>query len=202
MRLPLLLLSLSLLLFAGQPARAQFLTAEDFFNSGAHFYISNNIPLAKERVQMGRQIYPNDDKLKKLEQLLNQQQQQQQQSQNSQSQQNQSQQDQQKQQQQKQQQQQSDQAQSKQDSQAQKEKEKQEQAKKEAEQKKEQEKQAQAAQQKSGDETNEVADANGAHAMTPKEAERLLDAQKDNEEFLTMKPKAKPEDSIHPVKDW
>ena len=38
--------------------------------------------------------------------------------------------------------------------------------------------------------------------MTPKEAERLLDAQKDNEQFLTLKPKGKPEDSNHPIKDW
>jgi outer membrane biosynthesis protein TonB len=212
MRLP-HLLSLSLLLLVSQAARAQFLTADDFFHSGAQFYISNNIPLAKERVKSGLEIYPADDKLKKLEQLLNQQQQQQ--SQNSQSQkdqQSQSQpsqsQDQQKDQKSKDPQPpQSDQQ--KKDEQAKKDKEKQakeDQAKKDADQKKDQEKQAAEPKPDEGDksdgETNEVADAKGAHAMTPKEAERLLNAQKGSEQFLSLKPKDKPENSNRPVKDW
>ena len=67
-----LLISLSLLL-AWQAARAQ--TAEDFFNGGAQLYISNNIPSALERVEGGRKLYPDDVKLKKLEELLKQQQQ-------------------------------------------------------------------------------------------------------------------------------
>jgi len=194
------LLSLSLLLAAGPAARAQFLTADDFFNSGAQFYISNNIPLAKERTEMGLQLYPNDEKLKKLEQLLKQQQQsqnsqsqQQQQNQQNQSQQSKSQQD----------------KQSQQQNQSQADKDKAEQAKKDAEQKQkeDQEKQAQAAepkkdQDKSGGETNEMADANGAHPMTPKEAERLLDAQKDSEQYLAMKPKGDPQKTNRPLKDW
>ena len=78
----LLPISVSLLL-SWQAARAQ--TADDFFNSGAQSYSSNNIPSALEKVEGGLKIYPDDVKLKKLEELLKQQQQ----SQNSQSQQNQ-----------------------------------------------------------------------------------------------------------------
>jgi Ca-activated chloride channel family protein len=195
-----LLASLSLLWLGGLSAQAQFLTADDFFNSGAQFYISNNIPLAKERTETGLQIYPNDDKLKKLEQLLKQQQQQQQQNQqNQKDQQSQSQQGQQGQQKNQ------DQQQQQQDKQSQEQKEKEQQAQKEAEQKKEQEKQAQAAEQKkgeSGDETNEVAEANGAHQMTPQEAKRLLDSQKGSEQYLALKPKDQPHPQNHVVKDW
>jgi outer membrane biosynthesis protein TonB len=185
-----LLASLSLLLMAGQSARAQFLTADDFFNSGAQFYISNNIPLAKQRTEMGLQIYPDDDKLKKLEELLKKQQQQQQKDQQSKSQQGQ--QGQQKNQ--DQQQQQQDQT-----------KKSQEQKDKEAQAKKDEEKKEQEAQQKkdqSGGETNEVADAKGAHQMTPQEAERLLNSQKGSEQYLALKPKDKPLPPNRVVKDW
>src|ERR1017187_4840302 len=81
-----LLISLSLLL-AWQKVCAQLAPADDFFNSGAQLYISNNIPPALERVEGGLKIYPDDVKLKKLEQLLKQQQQQQQQKQDQQKQQ-------------------------------------------------------------------------------------------------------------------
>ena len=90
-----LLLSLSLLL-AWQKVCAQLAPADDFFNGGAQLYISNNIPAALERVEGGLKIYPDDVKLKKLEQLLKQQQQQQQQNQQQQNQQQQQKQDQQK----------------------------------------------------------------------------------------------------------
>ena len=74
-----LLISLSLLLLCVAPkAGAQLAPAEDFFNSGAQAYISNNIPAALERVEMGLKTYPDDVKLKKLEELLKQKQQQQQ----------------------------------------------------------------------------------------------------------------------------
>ena len=76
-----ILLSLSLLGLAGRPAAAQLAPADDFFNSGAQSYISNNIPAALQHVEDGLKTYPNDEKLKKLEQLLKQQQQQQQQEQ-------------------------------------------------------------------------------------------------------------------------
>ncbi|HZI30750.1 MAG TPA: hypothetical protein VFF11_00310, partial [Candidatus Binatia bacterium] len=72
MKLRILLISLSLALFAWQSAIAQLAPADDFFNSGAQFYISNNIPAALERVESGLQNYPDNAKLKKLEQLLKQ----------------------------------------------------------------------------------------------------------------------------------
>src|ERR1017187_9754629 len=83
-----LFISLNLLLLAWQNAGAQLAPADDFFNSGAQLYISNNIPSALEQVENGLKTYPNDEKLKKLEELLKQQQQ----SQSQQNQQNQSQQ--------------------------------------------------------------------------------------------------------------
>ena len=71
-------LSLGFWLFTATGARAQIAPAEDFFHSGAQFYISNNVAQAKSVVEMGRKLYPDDEKLKKLEDLLKQQQQQQQ----------------------------------------------------------------------------------------------------------------------------
>src|SRR5262249_12864846 len=112
-----LLLSLSLLLLAWQKAGAQLAPPDDFFNGGAQLYISNNIPGALDRVENGLKIYPDDVKLKKLEQLLKQQQQQQQ---NQQQQDQQQQKDQQKNQQQNQQSQQNSQDQQKQDEEKQK----------------------------------------------------------------------------------
>src|SRR6516162_8764747 len=82
------------LLLAWQSACAQ--SADDYFNGGAHAYITNNIPDALKSVETGLKQYPDDVKLKKLYELLKQQSQQQsQQNQNQQSQQNQSQQQQQ-----------------------------------------------------------------------------------------------------------
>ena len=71
-----LLLSLSLVL-ALPAAFAE--TADDVFHGGAVIYLSNNIPKALEVVTNGRSLFPNDIKLKKLEELLKQQNQQQQQ---------------------------------------------------------------------------------------------------------------------------
>jgi len=68
--------SLELLLLTGLLAHAQ--TADDFFHGGAMGYLSNNIPGALEVVTNGLQLYPDDEKLKKLYDLLNQQQQSQQ----------------------------------------------------------------------------------------------------------------------------
>lgn len=77
-----LLIITSLLLLATLGARAQINeSADDYFNGGAQYYISNNIPDALKRVETGLKIYPEDVKLKKLEELLKQQQQQQQQNQ-------------------------------------------------------------------------------------------------------------------------
>ena len=190
-----LLISLSLLLLAWRNAGAQFAPADDFFNSGAQFYISNNIPQALESTEAGLKQYPNDEKLKKLEALLKQQQQQQ-------SQQNQQQQNQQQKPQQQNQQSSSknSQDQQKQDEQKQKQAEQQK-----AEQQKQQEQQQAAAQKKEGDKQNQQ-NAEGQPVkpgqMTPEEAKRLLDAQKGDEQVLQWKPQGKPEDQNRPVKDW
>lgn len=192
MRLP-LLISLSLLPLAWQNAGAQLAPADDFFHSGAQFYISNSIPQAKEQVEMGLKLYPDDDKLKKLEELLKQQQQQNQQQQN---QQNQQSKDQQQSQQQK-----SDSQKDQKDSQDQQKQD----AQKQAEQKKADE-EKKAEQQKADAEKKDEQKGEGqplaAGQMTPEEAKRLLDAQKGNEQFLQLKPQDKPRDSRRPVKDW
>lgn len=175
------------LFFAGQKVCAQLAPPDDFFNSGAQFYISNNIPAAKERVESGLQIYPDDAKLKKLEELLKQQQQSQSQQQNQQDQQQQ------------QSQQQNPQDQKKPDGQKQN----------QGDQKKD-EQQKQAEQQKSSAEKSdgkkEDQNAEGQPAtpgqMTPEEAKRLLDSQKGDEKLLQLKPSAKPENQNRPVKDW
>ena len=172
-----------LLVFAAQKVCAQLAPADDFFNSGAQFYISNNIPAAKERVESGLQIYPDDVKLKKLEELLKQQQQ----SQNSQSQQNQQQQNNQQSQQQK-----SDSQKSQQQNQ-------------ESSPKKSQDQQKQDEKNQSGqkqDNQNAENQAAAAGQMTPEEAKKLLDAQKGDEQVLQLKPQGKPQDPNRPVKDW
>ncbi len=185
-----------LLIFAAQKVCAQLAPADDFFNSGAQFYISNNIPSALEKVESGLKFYPDDGKLKKLEQLLKQQQQQNQQQQNQQNQKNQSQQSKDNQQSQNQQQQQ----QNSQDQQKQNQSEQQK-----AEQQKQQEQQQASAQKKEG-EKQDHQNAEGQPVkpgqMTPEEAKRLLDAQKDNEQILQMKPPGKPEQNHPVVKDW
>jgi uncharacterized cupredoxin-like copper-binding protein len=177
-----------LLVFAAQKVCAQLAPADDFFNSGAQAYISNNIPAAKQQVETGLKIYPDDEKLKKLEELLKQQQQ----PQNSQSQQN-------------QQQNQSQQQQSQQQSQQQPKQDSQDQS---GQKKNDQQKQPE---QKSSDEKKngekpENQNAEGQPVapgqMTPEEAKRLLDAQKGDEQVLQLKPQGKPQDNQKPVKDW
>src|SRR6266576_7231437 len=63
--------SLSLLLLAGQAVCAQ--PADEFFHSGAQSYLSNNVARAREEVDNGLKLYPDDLKLKKLDELLKQQ---------------------------------------------------------------------------------------------------------------------------------
>ena len=183
-----------LLLLAWQNAGAQLAPANDFFNSGAQLYISNNIPSALEQVENGLKTYPNDVKLKKLEELLKQQQQSQSQ-QNQQNQQNQSNQQQQK----------NQQSQKKQQSQSQQNQ--QQQNQQQSQQNKEQQNQsAQQKQQqdKSGQKGNEEQQASATlgKEMSPEEAKRLLDAQKGDEQVLQWKPQGKPENQNRPVKDW
>lgn len=181
-----LLISLSLLLLAWRDAEAQLAPADDFFNSGAQLYISNNVPAALERVELGLKTYPDNEKLKKLEQLLKQQQQQQQNQQN--------------QQQQKDQQQKSDE-QKKQDQQKQ-DQQKQSDQKKNEEQKQPEQKKDSGGQPKDQKQEQQQGQPMKPGEMTPEEAKRLLDAQKGNEQLLQLKPADKPRDSRRPVKDW
>jgi outer membrane biosynthesis protein TonB len=186
MRLPLpILISLSLWLLTAEAARAQ--SADDYFHGGAQFYISNSIPAAKEVVTNGLQRFPDDAKLKKLYDLLNQQQQQQQQ--NQQNQQNQK--DQQKDQ--------------KQDQQKQDEKKQQEQQQSKNDQQKKEAKSAGSEQKDKPDEKKDeqqAAEARGVQPMTPQEARQLLDAQKGEEQLLQFKPGEKQNRGDKPVKDW
>jgi hypothetical protein len=181
----LLLISASLVL-ARQAACAQ--SAEDFFNRGAHSYISNNIPQALVSVETGLKQYPDDVKLKKLYELLKQQSQQQ--SQSNQSRQNQNQQSQPQQSQKNRQ----NQQPSQQNQSGQKGMDRQNQG------------QSQASQKKPGADKQENQKESGqpvsAGQMTPEAAKRLLDAQKGDEQFLQMKPPGKPQNNQEPVKDW
>jgi Ca-activated chloride channel family protein len=170
LRLP-ILASLNLLLLATPAANAQ--TADDFFNGGAQFYISNNIPAALEKTESGLKLYPNDEKLQKLEKLLKQRQQSQQNQKQNQSQQQQSQQQ--------KNQQQQNQANQNQNS---------------RQQQNAQQQQSQSAREKSGEEKEQ------GNAMSPQEAKQLLDAQKGDEQVLQLKPKGSPQNFNRPFKDW
>lgn len=168
-------------LFAFVLHRAAAQSADDFFHSGARSYLSNNVAGAQKEVDQGLKLYPDDIKLKKLDELLKQQQQQNQQ-QNQQQQQNQSQQNQSKQNQQQQQQQQKQNEEQKQQEQSKEEQEQQKQAEQQKE--KEQEQQAQ------------------AREMTPEQAKQLMDQEKADEMLLPATRKEKPHNPEHPLKDW
>jgi Ca-activated chloride channel family protein len=182
------------LLLAWQTVCAQ--SADDYFNGGAQAYITNNIPEALKSVETGLKQYPDDEKLKKLYELLkqqSQQQQQQQQSQNNQSQQNQNQQSQ------KNQQNQQNQQQSQQDQSAQNQS-----GQKNTAQPNQQPPQPSEGKQ-SGDKQenqNEQGQPVAAGQMSPEAAKRLLDAQKGDEQFLQLKPQGRPQDNQRPIKDW
>jgi|SRR5271170_1058607 len=192
----LILISLSWLLVL-PAARAQWLTADDFFNDGAHSYISNNIPQALQSVQNGLQHYPDDEKLKKLYELLKQQQKQQQQQQQQQNQQQ-------------QQQNQQNQSQKNQQQNSGQQNQQQNQQNQPGQPKQNQGQQNQpqpnpADENQNGTkagETNGEPQTAGVAQMTPEEAKRLLDQQKNDEQILAMKPQGKPPDTSHPIKDW
>ena len=187
---------LCLILLSGD---CQAQPADEYFHGGAQHYLSNNIPAALQTVTNGLQRFPDDEKLKKLYELLNQQQQQQ------------NQQDQKDQQQDKK----EDQKQDKQkqdekkDQQSKKDQQKKDEQKKEqeAKDKKEQEKKDQ---QQAGDKSKDKPDQKkdgdqqqvAAHAMTPQEAKQLLDAQKGDEEVLVFKPETDPKRQDKKLKDW
>lgn len=186
-----ILLSLSLLALAFPGASAQ--PADEFFHGGAQHYLSNNIPAALQIVTNGLQRFPEDEKLKKLYELLNQQQQQQQQKQD------------QKEQEQKDEQKQDQQKQDKnKEQESRNDQEKQDEQKKQQEErdKKEQEKKEQ--QKAKPDEKKETGEKQPvtAHQMTPQEAKQLLDAQKDDEQILIFKPEVDPKKREKKLKDW
>jgi len=197
-----------LLLLAWRQAGAQLAPAEQFFNSGAQFYISNNIPAALERVEMGLKTYPEDEKLKKLEELLKQQQQQDQQNQQQQDQQNQQQQnDQQKKSDEQKQQEKKDQEQQGQEKNSDQQKQD-EQKQNPSDQKKNEEQKPDEQKKDSSDQPNEEqpepqpGQPVKLGEMTPEEAKRLLDAQKGKEQLLQLVPQGKPHNPNKPVKDW
>jgi hypothetical protein len=174
-----LLISLSFLLLSWRPVLAQYRFADDFFHDGAQSYITNNLAGARRAVDQGLQLYPDDIKLKKLDQLLkqqNQQQQSQDQKQDS------------KQQQQQQQQQQQNKSGEKKDSQ----------------QEREQPKKSSGDESKRPQPKNQEAESkpDRAGGMTPQEAKQLLDSQKNNELMLPVSRKEKPVDQQRPLKDW
>jgi outer membrane biosynthesis protein TonB len=183
-----------LLLAASLRASAQ--NADEYFHGGAQHFLTNNIPGALEVVTNGLQRFPEDEKLKKLYELLNQQQQQNQ---------DQKQQDQDKKDDQKQDQQKQD---DKKDQQSKSEQQKKDEQKKQQDaQKQEQEKKEQQA--KSGDKSKDKPEEKtgepqqvAAHQMTPQEAKQLLDAQKDDEKVLIYQPQGEPKNRTKQLKDW
>jgi Ca-activated chloride channel homolog len=181
--------SLELLLLTALLTHAQ--TAEDFFHGGAMSYISNNIPAALEVVTNGMQQFPEDEKLKKLYELLNQKQQQQSQENKQQNQNQQSKNDEQK------------PKQDKQDQPQKNDQPKSSDQQKSQEKQREPEKQSQPAKPGDKQEQNSQEQARARPAqMTPQQAQRLLDSQKGTEQVLWFKPEGKPEDPAKPVKDW
>jgi hypothetical protein len=171
-----LLLSLSVLGLAAGEGLAQ--SAADFFHNGAVNYLSNNVPKALEVVTNGRARFPDDLKLKKLEELLKQQSQQQ--SQQSQ--------------------------QEKQGSQQQQAQDQKQQDQQQQPESKQQDEQQMAEGQQQDEEQPEEqkgeAQPVAPGQMTPEEAKRLLDAQKSEERTLQFRPEAKPRDARRPFKDW
>ncbi|HEU6447438.1 MAG TPA: hypothetical protein VFV23_03245 [Verrucomicrobiae bacterium] len=183
-RLPQNSLLTLLLIFAAQTTRAQLLAPDDFFDSGAQFYISNNIPAALERTESGLKLYPQDEKLQKLEKLLKQQQQSQQNQQNQKNQQQKN--------------------QSQQNNSQKQQPQKQDGQKNQSPQKQQQKnnQSPNPEQKKQPEEEKNGAQKAVEGKMTPEQAKHLLDSQKDDEQVLKMKPEGKPQDEKRPVKDW
>lgn len=169
-------------LWAAPTAFAQ--TAENFFNSGAQLYISNNVPAALEKTEQGLKLYPDNVKLQKLEKLLKQHRRQQSKQNQRQKQQNQS------------------QPQQQSGHRKNQPQPNQQTPKQTKPQKKPSEARSSAepARKRQGEE-NKKNQAQAPNRMTPKEAKRLLDAQKGNEQFLQLKPHTPPK-SQQPVEDW
>lgn len=160
-------------------------TAEDHFHRGAQFYVFGKKTNAIMEVVTGLQKFPDDEKLRALAEILakEEKKQEQQQQQN----QDQKNEDQQKQQQ--------DQQQANQDR-------KDQQEKQDQEQKDQQKAQSSGEQNDKEEQKGEPSQPLQAHAMTPQEAQRLLDAQKGEEQFLQFKPAERPERRQRLIKDW
>src|SRR5436190_23172520 len=171
-----LLTSISLFAVLSHKLCAQ--SADDFFHGGAQSYLTNNVEGARQEVDKGLKLYPDDAKLKKLDELLKQQQQQPQQQQQNQSQQNQSQ---------------------NQDQQKQDQQQKKDEQKEQDEQKKQQEQKQQ--QPKQGDQQKQQKEQGQPGQMTPEQAKQMLDAQKSDEMMLPANRNEK-HDRQHPLKDW
>ncbi len=158
-------------------------TAEDHFHRGAQFYVFGEKTNAVGEVTTGLQKFPDDEKLRALAEILAKQEEEQKQQQ-------QQQQDQKNQEQQKQQQDQSQEKNDQNDPQAKKD-----------QQQKDQQKPQSSGEQKE-DQEGDPAQPVQAHAMTPQEAQQLLDAQKGEEQFLQFKPAEKQERRRRLLKDW
>ena len=193
--------SLSLLLLTLSSAWAQ--PADEFFHGGAQRYLTNDVPGALEVVTNGLQRFPEDAKLKKLYELLNQQQQQQQNQKDQKDQKQDQKQDQ------NQKDQQTKDEQKQESSKKDQQKKTDEQKKQSGQDKKDQSKTDQ--QPKSGDKSKDKPDEKkqpgepqqvAAHAMTPQEAKQLLDAQKDDEQVLQFQPQGEPKKRERLLKDW
>lgn len=177
-------------------AAEHFAFADDYFHGGALRYLSNNVPGALDIVTNGLLQFPDDEKLKKLEALLKQQQQQQQQDR---------QQDQKKNEDQKKQDEQKKDQQSKKDDQ-QKEQDKKDQQKSDEQKEKEKQEQQKQAQQPKPDDQKKSAEQQQAEAeqskqMTPEQAKRILDATKNEEQLLPFQPTNRPA-TDKKLKDW
>jgi Ca-activated chloride channel family protein len=190
--------------------------AESYFHQGArHYLATNEFALAKTTVSNGLALYPDNPKLKRLWDLLNQQQQQQQQQQDKNDQQDQKDQSKQDQQQQKDQQskeqqqkseQQKKEEQAKQEQQKREEQQKQEQASKQEKQDGEDKKEQQAASNPDKGDPQDQAEARpqGAKAlrMTPQQAVQLLESLKGEEKAMLFRPVLKTNRQDRLLKDW
>ena len=166
-------------------------SGDEFFHDGAQCYLTNNLARAREQVDEGLKLFPNDTKLKKLDELLKQQQQQQ--SKDDQKKDEQEKKEEEKKQEQKKQDQKDQQQQDKKDSKDKKDQQKPEEQKKSSGEKKD---------KKDEKDKGEPSQPMQAHAMTPQEAKQLLDAQKGDEQVLQFKPQEKPEQLGKTLKDW
>lgn len=207
------LLSISLLI-APLVARAD--TAQDYFHRGAQYYIFGDKPKAITEVVTGLEKFPTDQPLQQLSVLLKKEEQKQNQ-QNQQQQNNSQQQDKDKQQQNSENQQQNKQDQSQQqqnqnNQQDKKDQQQQQQQQQDNEKKQDQDKQGQNPQQqpaggqqdqqKDSDQKQEAA-AMAAGEMTPRQAEQMLDAQKNKELLLPTARNQKGNSTrAKPLRDW